>query len=100
MAGLIDWDHARPARPLFDVAYQLEYVAPFRDDEECVRWLTYADPPDRRRVEVFCDAYGMPVPEDASACVAEGQHMVAANCEANARRGIEPQATWHQVSTA
>jgi hypothetical protein len=95
VVGLIDWDHARPARALFDVAYGLEYAAPFRDDEECVRWLRYPGPPDRRRrIEVFCDAYGMPVPEDVSARVAEVQRMVAATCEAIARRGIEPQATW------
>jgi aminoglycoside phosphotransferase (APT) family kinase protein len=95
VVGLIDWDHARPARPLFDVAYGLEYAAPFRDDEECVRWLRYPGPPNRRRrIEVFCDAYGIPVPDDVSACVAEVQRIVAANCEANARRGIEPQATW------
>ena len=45
VAGLIDWDHARPAPPLFDVAYALEYAAPFRDDTECVRWLRYPAPP-------------------------------------------------------
>jgi Ser/Thr protein kinase RdoA (MazF antagonist) len=27
VAGLIDWDHARPAAPIFDVAYALEYAA-------------------------------------------------------------------------
>jgi hypothetical protein len=60
VVGLIDWDHARPARPLFDVAYGLEYAAPFRDDAECVRWLRYPEPPDRRRrIEVFCDACGI-----------------------------------------
>jgi hypothetical protein len=93
--GLIDWDHARPAPPLFDVAYALEYAAPFRDDADCVRWLRYPGPPDRRRrIEVFCEAYGIPVPENVSAHVASQQRMVAATCEALARRGIEPQAGW------
>jgi len=92
---LIDWDHARPAKPLFDVAYGLEYAAPFRDDRECVRWLRYPGPPHRRRrVEVFCDAYGMAVPGDVSGCVAWQQRQAAASCQALARRGIEPQATW------
>lgn len=95
VAGLIDWDHARPASPLFDVAYALEYAAPFRADEECARWLRYPGPPDRRRrIEVFCDAYGMAVPDDVRACVAWQQRLVAASCAAIARRGIEPQATW------
>jgi Ser/Thr protein kinase RdoA (MazF antagonist) len=31
-AGLIDFDHARPAPSVFDIAYALEYAAPFRDD--------------------------------------------------------------------
>jgi aminoglycoside phosphotransferase (APT) family kinase protein len=95
VVGLVDWDHARPARPQFDVAYGLEFAVPFRDDEECVRWLRYPGPPDRRRrIEVFCDAYGVPVPNDVSAYVAWEQRLVAGNCEAIARRGIEPQATW------
>ncbi|HLH59486.1 MAG TPA: aminoglycoside phosphotransferase family protein [Streptosporangiaceae bacterium] len=95
VAGLVDWDHARPATPLFDVAYGLEYAAPFRDDQECARWLGYPGPPDRRRrIAVFCEAYGMPVPGDVRAAVAGQQRTVAATCEALARRGIEPQATW------
>jgi hypothetical protein len=94
-AALIDWDHARPASPLFDVAYALEYAVPFRDDEECVRWLRYPAPPDRRRrIEVFCDAYGMTAPADVSALVANQQRTTTATCAELARRGIEPQATW------
>lgn len=95
IVGLIDWDHARPAQPLFDVAYALEYTAPFRTDEECVRALCYPDPPDRRRrIEVFCHAYGIPVPEDVVALVLEQQRSVLATCEALGQRGVEPQATW------
>jgi hypothetical protein len=66
-AGLIDFDHARPAPPIFDIAYALEYAAPFRDDRECLRWLRYPQPPDRRRrIEIFRDAYGTPVPAAVS----------------------------------
>ncbi|MGV9364612.1 phosphotransferase [Amycolatopsis sp. NPDC003731] len=32
--GILDWDYARPAPRLHDVAYALEYVAPFRDDAD------------------------------------------------------------------
>ena len=95
VAGLIDWDMARPAAPLFDIAYALEYAAPFRADEECMRWMRYPDPPDRRRrIEVFCAAYGVPVPDGIAACVADQQRVTAESCAALARRGIEPQATW------
>jgi hypothetical protein len=44
-AGILDWDCARPAPRLHDVAYALEYMAPFRDDTECLRWLRYPEPP-------------------------------------------------------
>ncbi|MEU1710276.1 phosphotransferase [Streptomyces sp. NPDC005706] len=55
--GIIDFDFARPAPRSHDVAYALQYVAPFRDDAECLR---YPAPPDRRaRLEDFCSAYGL-----------------------------------------
>lgn len=93
--GLIDFDHARPAPPIFDIAYALEYAAPFRDDRECLRWLSYPEPPDRcRRIEIFCDAYGIPVPADITARVAWQQRLVLQNCRALASQGIEPQVTW------
>jgi aminoglycoside phosphotransferase len=95
IVGLIDWDHARPAPPLFDISYALEYVAPFRDDEECVRSLSYTSPPDRRRrIEVFCDAYGIAVPDDVISLVAEQQCRVLRTVETLGRLGIEPQASW------
>jgi aminoglycoside phosphotransferase len=95
VVGLIDFDHAWPAPPRFDVAYALEYAAPFRDDLECVRWLRYPEPPDRRRrIEVFCDAYGIGVPDDIVGQVAGQQRLVLQRCAALARQGIEPQATW------
>jgi len=95
IVGLIDFDHARPAPPIFDIAYALEYAAPFRDDEECVRWLRYPHPPDRRRrIEIFCDAYGIPVPADITGRVAWQQRLVLRTCQELARQGIEPQATW------
>ena len=95
IAGLVDWDMARPASPDFDIAYALEYAAPFRSDEECMRWMRYPEPPDRRRrIEVFCAAYGLPVPDDIASRVADQQRVTAATCAALARRGIEPQTTW------
>jgi hypothetical protein len=95
IVGLIDFDHARPAPALFDVAYALEYAAPFRDDRECQRWLRYSQPPDRRRrIEAFCAAYGIAVPDDITCRVAEQQRLTLQCAEALARQGIEPQATW------
>jgi aminoglycoside phosphotransferase (APT) family kinase protein len=93
--GLIDWDHAGARPPSSDLLYALEYVAPFRDDTDCVRWLGYPSPPDRRRrIEIFCDAYGIEVPEDVVGQVVEQQELTMRRCERLARRGVEPQATW------
>ena len=95
IAGLIDFDHARPAPPIFDIANALEYAAPYRDDSECLRWLRYPQPPDRRlRIEIFCDAYGIAVPPDIASHVAWQQRLVLRHCQALASQGIEPQATW------
>ncbi len=58
--GLIDWDYAHVAPAVSDVAYALEYMAPFRSDDEAVRWLRYPKPPDRAgRIEAFAQAYGL-----------------------------------------
>lgn len=58
--GILDWEYAHMAPALSDVAWALTYVVPFRSDEECVRWLRYPAPPDRRRrLELFAEAYGL-----------------------------------------
>jgi aminoglycoside phosphotransferase (APT) family kinase protein len=60
--GLIDFDHVRPAPPVFDIACALEYAVPLRHDQECLR---YSQPPDRhRRIEIFCGVCGISVPAD------------------------------------
>lgn len=95
--GIIDWDFARPAAPVHDVAYALEYVAPFRDDEECVRWLRYPEPPDRRRrLELFRTAYGPGAGDgvDMVDAVVAAQRDTADLVRRLADRGLEPQATW------
>lgn len=80
---------------LHDVAYALEYTAPFRDDAMCLRWLRYPEPPDRRRrLEVFATAYGL---TDTSGLVDEVIEVQQAGVGAVARlaeQGHEPQATW------
>ncbi|MBO0883852.1 MAG: aminoglycoside phosphotransferase family protein [Mycobacterium sp.] len=58
--GLLDWEYANIAPPLQDVAYALEYMAPFRSDEVALKSMGYADPPNRRkRLEQFAEAYGL-----------------------------------------
>ncbi|MCX4762953.1 aminoglycoside phosphotransferase family protein [Streptomyces sp. NBC_01275] len=93
--GIIDWDFAHPAPPLHDVAYALEYVAPFRDDAECLRWLRYPAPPDRRlRLKTFCRAYGLDSTAGVVDAVIARQQDNADLVRRLADQGHEPQATW------
>ncbi len=99
--GLIDFDYARPARARFDIAYALQYVAPFRDDEDAMRWLRYPEPPDRlRRMEIFVEAYGADAidgPTDLAsltASVIDVQRDIRDSDARLAAQGLEPQATW------
>lgn len=95
--GILDWDYAWPGRPADDVTYALEYVAPFRNDDECVRWLAYPDPPDRRRrMELFAGAYGLPLDGDLAdrlfGDVVAQQRRVLERTRALAAEGCQPQA--------
>jgi hypothetical protein len=96
--GIIDWDYAWPGRPIHDVAYALEYVAPFRDDELCRRWLAYPGAPDRRRrLELFAEAYGL---ESSAGLVDEvlaQQQAVWERARRLAAQGMQPQAEWQQT---
>jgi hypothetical protein len=93
--AFIDFDHAHVGTPLDDVGYALEFVAPFRDDEECLQNLRYDAPPRRgRRTAILCEAYGIEVPPDVRMLVADRQERDAALVEELARRGIHPQVTW------
>ncbi len=57
--SLIDWDFARPAPAIEDVAYAAWTFVPLRDDAKC-RECGWDEPPDRaRRLRVFLDAYGL-----------------------------------------
>ncbi len=59
----------------------MEYAAPFRNDQECLRWLRYPQPPDRsRRIESFCDGYGIAVTGDIVDRVGRQQRLVMQHC--------------------
>ncbi|MGC4042791.1 MAG: aminoglycoside phosphotransferase family protein [Armatimonas sp.] len=93
--GILDWDIATPALPERDILYALEYSAPFRDEETTLKWHHFPELPDRkRRIEVFCQAYGVPVPENVTRRVAALQRQVAQTMVAMAARGVQPQKDW------
>ncbi|RAY14913.1 aminoglycoside phosphotransferase family protein [Actinomadura craniellae] len=94
-AGMLDWDYARPAGRLHDVAYALEYVAPFRDDAECLRWLRYPEPPDRRRrLELFAGAYGLTATPGLVDAVIDVQRDGIEQVRRLAEAGHQPQVRW------
>lgn len=93
--GVLDWDYARPGMPLHDVAYALEYVAPFRDDAECLRWLRYPEPPDRgRRLELFAAAYGLTSTVGLVDAVIDVQQDGIEQVRRLAEQGYQPQTRW------
>jgi hypothetical protein len=93
--GILDWDYAWPTRAIHDVAYALEYVAPFRDDEHCQRWLRYPQAPDRRRrLEIFAEAYGLSSTVGLVDEVILQQEQVLDRARRLAADGRQPQATW------
>ncbi|MFG1604288.1 aminoglycoside phosphotransferase family protein [Actinoplanes sp. NPDC049265] len=93
--GILDWDYAWPQPRRHDVAYALEYVAPFRPDDECLRWLRYPAPPDRRaRIETFAAAYGLTGTDGLYDAVLEQQRAVAERALHLRDAGHQPQASW------
>jgi aminoglycoside phosphotransferase (APT) family kinase protein len=93
--AVLDWDYAWPAKPIHDIAYALEYVAPFRDDETCVRWLCFPEPPNRRRrLELFAEAYGLESTTGLVDEVIAQQEAVWKRARRLADQGCQPQADW------
>ncbi|MFD0578689.1 phosphotransferase family protein [Dactylosporangium darangshiense] len=95
--GILDWDYAWPAPPIHDVAYALEYVAPFRDDHTCLRWLGYTAPPDRRRrMRLFAEAYGLSSTAGLVDEVIAQQRAVWQRARRLATQGRQPQVAWRE----
>jgi hypothetical protein len=95
--GILDWDYAWPARPIHDVAYALEYVAPFRDDDESQRWMRHPVAPDRRsRVETFASAYGLTSTDGLYDHVLAQQEQVLRRCVVLAAQGHQPHVEWEK----
>ncbi len=93
--GLLDFDFAGPGDPLQDVAYALEYTAPFRSDEDALRWHHFPAPPDRRhRIAVFAEAYGLTSTDGLIEAVIDRQQLDIVRVRELAVQGVEPQREW------
>ena len=93
--GLFDWDVARPANRLSDVAYALEWFAPFEDDLTELRFRGFDETLDRRaRVAAFLGGYGWEGPIDVVAAVTVRQQTAIDEVVYLGERGHHPQAEW------
>lgn len=91
--AILDFDFVCPGPRLDDVAYALEYTAPFRDDATAMRWHRFDAPPDRRRrIEVFAEAYGVAGEGLVDAVIAR-QELTARHVRMLGEAGVEPQRT-------
>jgi hypothetical protein len=95
MAIRNDGSDAWPCPPVHDVAYAVEYVAPFRADDVCLESLRYPAPPDRRRrMERFAEAYGLTTTVGLVDEVISQQEQVLLRARRLAAQGLQPQAAW------
>jgi hypothetical protein len=93
--GLLDFDFAGPGDRTLDIAYALEYVAPFCADEEAISWRAYPAPPDRAtRMAIFAEAYGLTDTSALVDAVIERQELDIHQVRSLAARGFDPQRTW------
>ncbi|GLZ77802.1 phosphotransferase [Actinorhabdospora filicis] len=93
--GLVDFDFAGPGDRLLDIAYALEFTAPFRSDDEAMTHLRHPVPPDRpRRIELFAEAYGMASTAGLVDAVIARQRLTITHVRQLARRGLRPQRDW------
>jgi hypothetical protein len=98
--GLVDFDFAGPGDRLLDVAYAVEFAAPFCDDEEAIQWRSYPTPPERRRrCEVFAEAYGFDSTQGLVDAVIARQELDIQRVLMLAGKGVEPQRSWVEDGT-
>lgn len=93
--GLVDWDVARPAPRLSDVAYAMTWISPFfEDDAELRRRGLPCDVDPMGRAEAFLEGYGWAEPVDILAAVTARRRQAIGEVVHLGVRGIEPAATW------
>lgn len=93
--GLFDWDSARPAQPLSDIAYALYWFTPFDADRaERKRRGLKADTDWRGRIEAFLEGYGWDADDDVYEAICARRVRAIDEVEHFGCEGFEPAATW------
>jgi hypothetical protein len=94
LAGVIDWDLARPGRAIHDAAFAALKCAPLLVD---VAPLGFPAPPDRRaRLEAFAEGYAGPSPTELVEAIFEVCAADIGRMERLGGQGIEPWSSWIQ----
>jgi len=92
--GLFDWDVARPASRLSDVAYALTWISPFYEEQTELRRRGLPPNVDvMARAEAFLDGYGWSEPLDVFAAVTTRRRQAIDEVDHLGQRGHEPCAT-------
>jgi len=92
LVGVIDWDLARPGRPIHDAAFAAFKCVPLRED---LAPLGFPSPPDRRaRLETFAEAYGAFGAADLVCAVFEVCAADIGRMERLGGQEIEPWSGW------
>ncbi len=95
VVGLFDWDAARPAAPISDVAYALLWFTPLNADDDELRHRGFATTPDRHaRAEALLDGYGWTQPINVVESALNRHVQAIDEVVWLGNRGHEPQAGW------
>ncbi len=95
VVGLSDWDAARPAAPIEDVAYALLWFTPVNADDVELRRRGFEAVPDRRaRAEALLEGYGWDQPVDLVEAAVSRHGQAIEEVVLLANRGHEPHASW------
>lgn len=93
--GAFDWDGARPAERLSDIAYALEYLTPFESDPiELGRRGFISMPARRERIDAFLGGYGWDQPFDVVETVVRRQQQAIDEVVLHGEGGREPAVSW------
>ncbi|MGI8491210.1 MAG: phosphotransferase family protein [Acidimicrobiales bacterium] len=93
--GLIDWEDARPAQRISDVAYAMTWISPFFEEDAVLRRRGLpADVDVMGRAEAFLRRYGWSEPLDILAAVTARRQEAIKEVVYLGAQGIEPSATW------
>ncbi|HEY1175017.1 MAG TPA: phosphotransferase [Phytomonospora sp.] len=91
LAGVIDWDFAEPAPPLWDLAQAAWYFVPLRPGWEASGFT--AEPDRRHRLRVMCEEYGAE-PREVLDALAAVQSLERDRTATLGAAGVEPFATF------